>query len=51
LIDDARRGLADIAAGRSLEADAAIGQIQRRRAAAKASGPVKSGKPAARKRG
>jgi len=51
LIDDARRGLADIAAGRSLEADAAIGQIQRRRAAAKASGPVKSGKPDARKRG
>jgi prevent-host-death family protein len=50
LIDDARRGLADIAAGRTLEADGAIAQLQRRRAsaAAKASAPVS--KPA-RKRG
>lgn len=36
LIDDARRGLADIAAGRTVEADAALTQLQRRRAAAKA---------------
>lgn len=33
LIDDAKRGLADIAAGRTFEADAAIDQLQRRRAA------------------
>lgn len=32
LIDDARRGLEDIAAGRTFEADAAITQLQRRRA-------------------
>lgn len=31
LIDDAERGLADIAAGRTLEAGAAIDQPQRRR--------------------
>jgi prevent-host-death family protein len=43
LIDDARRGLADIAAGRSFEADGTIARLQQRRAAAKASGP---GKPA-----
>ena len=42
LIDDARRGLEDIAAGRTQEADVAIAQLQRRRAA--------SGKTA-RKRG
>ncbi|MCI2263816.1 type II toxin-antitoxin system Phd/YefM family antitoxin [Xanthomonas indica] len=36
LLDDAKRGLADIAAGRTVEADAAIGQLQQRRAAAKA---------------
>ena len=35
LIDDARRGLADIAAGRTLEADRASDQLQQRRAAAK----------------
>ena len=35
LIDDARRGLADITAGRTFEADAAIAQVQQRRAAAK----------------
>src|SRR3989338_7141094 len=33
LIDDARRGLADIAAGRGVEADGAIARIQQRRAA------------------
>ena len=32
LIDDARRGLAEIAAGRSFEADGAIAQLQQRRA-------------------
>ena len=35
LIDDARRGLADIAAGRSFEADGAIAQLQQRRRAAR----------------
>jgi prevent-host-death family protein len=44
LIDDARRGLADIAAGRTVEAGAALAQLQRRRAAAKA-------KPASKPRG
>ena len=34
LIDDAKRGLADIEAGRTQEADAAIAQLQRRRTAA-----------------
>lgn len=33
LIDDARRGLEDILAGRTVEADAALHKIQRRRAA------------------
>ncbi|MFC5609509.1 type II toxin-antitoxin system Phd/YefM family antitoxin [Variovorax soli] len=33
LIEDARRGLADIAAKRTFEADAAIGLLQERRAA------------------
>jgi prevent-host-death family protein len=33
LIDDARRGLADVAAGRTQEADAAIAALQKRRAA------------------
>lgn len=32
LIDDARRGLEDIAAGRTHEADAAIAALQQRRA-------------------
>jgi hypothetical protein len=36
LIDDAQRGLADIEAGRSYGADAAIAQLQQRRAAAAA---------------
>jgi len=37
LIDDARRGLADVASGRTQDADAAIAALQRRRAAAKKS--------------
>jgi prevent-host-death family protein len=37
LIDDARRGLEDIAAGRTHEADAAIAKLQKRRAVAAAS--------------
>ena len=43
LIDDARRGLADVAAGRTQEADAAIAGLQKRRAAAKKS-PARAGK-------
>lgn len=40
LIDDAQSGLADIAAGRSVEADSAIGQLQQRRTVLpRASGP------------
>ncbi|KIQ34869.1 prevent-host-death protein [Variovorax paradoxus] len=39
LIDDAKRGLADITAGRTHEADAAITQLQQRRAGATAKGP------------
>ena len=42
LIDDARRGLADAAAGRTQEADAAIAALQRRRAAAKS--PARAGR-------
>ena len=38
LIDDARRGLEDIAAGRTVEADAAIARLQQQRAGAAASG-------------
>ena len=34
LIDDARRGLEDVVAGRTQEADAAIRSLQKRRAAA-----------------
>jgi prevent-host-death family protein len=34
LIDDAQRGVADIEAGRTYAADAALGQIQQRRASA-----------------
>jgi len=47
LLDDAKRGLADIAAGRTVEADAAIGQLQQRRAAPSA---ASTGKRAAKKR-
>ena len=43
LIDDARRGLADVAAGRTQEADVAIAGLQKRRAAARKS-PARSGK-------
>jgi prevent-host-death family protein len=53
LIDDARRGLEDIAAGRSQDADAAIAQLQKRRVRATAAAgkaPEKAA-PAARKRG
>lgn len=52
LIDDAKRGLADIAAGHTFEADGAIGKLQQRRtASAKASSPATPGKPATKKRG
>ena len=51
LIDDARRGLADIAAGRTVDADQALVQLQQRRTASKTSKPPKSGKPASKKRG
>jgi prevent-host-death family protein len=45
LIDDAKRGLADILANRTFEADAAIDQRQQRRtAAAKTSSPIKATK-------
>lgn len=46
LIDDARRGLADIEAGRTVGADAAIAQLQKRRAAV-----AKTAGKTARKRG
>ena len=36
LIEDARRGLADIAAGRTVEADQALADLQRRRTGTKA---------------
>ena len=53
LIDDARRGLEDIAAGRTQDADAAIARLQQRRA--REAGPAVKGSvkaaPAARKRG
>jgi antitoxin (DNA-binding transcriptional repressor) of toxin-antitoxin stability system len=52
LIDDARRGLADIAAGRTFEADATLAQLQlRRKTAVKPSGLAKSGKLPTKKRG
>jgi prevent-host-death family protein len=38
LIDDARRGLADIAAGRTQDADAAIAELQAQRAGAPPAG-------------
>jgi prevent-host-death family protein len=41
LLDDARRGLEDIAAGRTEDADAALARLQQQR----------TGKPAGRKRG
>jgi prevent-host-death family protein len=52
LIDDAKRGLADIAAGRTFGADGAIGQRQQhRKAAATVSSTASQGKPATKKRG
>ena len=45
LLDDARRGLADIAAGRTHEADGAIARLQKRREAGAAK-PAKSAKSA-----
>ena len=44
LIDDAKRGLADVIAGRTFEADSSIGQLQQRRAAAKARTSSKAAK-------
>jgi prevent-host-death family protein len=45
VIEDARRGLADITAGRTFEAEGAITQIQqRRKAAAEVSSPAESSK-------
>jgi len=45
LIDDAKRGLADIAAGRTFEADGALTKLQQRRgAAAKNTRPTKPAK-------
>ena len=41
LIDDARRGLADITAGRTCEADAALVKLEKRRASATAAKAVK----------
>ena len=41
LIDDAKRGLADVTAGRTYEADAAIAQLQQRRAGATTGKTVK----------
>ncbi|MDO8412395.1 MAG: type II toxin-antitoxin system Phd/YefM family antitoxin [Gallionellaceae bacterium] len=44
LIEDARRGLVDIAAGRTQDADTAIGKLQtRRQVAAKAKTKIKTG--------
>jgi len=53
LIDDARRGLADIAAGRTQDADAAIAGLQARRASARPAGTrgKSKGTGAPRKRG
>jgi prevent-host-death family protein len=41
LIDDAKRGLADVEAGRTYRADAALAQIQQRRASATTSKAAK----------
>jgi len=43
LVDDARRGLADVAAGRTQEANSAIATLQKRRAAARKS-PARAAK-------
>jgi antitoxin (DNA-binding transcriptional repressor) of toxin-antitoxin stability system len=41
LLEDARRGYEDIAAGRTFEAESALVKIQQRRAAAKTTRPAK----------
>lgn len=46
LLDDARRGLADIAAGRTFEADGAIERLQQRRTATGSAKSSTAGKPA-----
>ena len=52
LIDDARRGLADIAAGRTVEADTALAQLQqRRKTAAKPGGLATAGNRPTKSRG
>jgi prevent-host-death family protein len=51
LIDDARRGLADIEAGRTVGADAAIARLQQRRATATSPATSTRTGKAARKRG
>ena len=43
LIDDAKRGLADIEAGRTVDADRALADLQRQRAAAKPKAANKRG--------
>jgi prevent-host-death family protein len=54
LIEDARRGLADITAGRTVEADSALGRIQTRRTRTAASAATRradtTGRKPARKR-
>ncbi len=52
LIDDAKRGLADIEAGRTMEADAALAQLeQRRQSATKPASPANPGELSTKKRG
>lgn len=52
LLDDAKRGLADITAGRTHEADAAIAQLQKRRStAAKKGARSRAALHTAKKRG
>ena len=51
LIDDAKRGLADIQAGRTVEADGALAQLQQRRASANASSASVAPSKRAKKRG
>lgn len=52
LIDDAKRGLADITAGRTYEADSAIAQLQQGRSGAAAKGARRgAASGAAKKRG
>lgn len=52
LIDDARRGLADIAAGRTVDADDSLEQLQqRRKSVARTTRPANARKSATTKRG